>query len=91
MNEVDHCIALLSWVSKNRDVGQTFRSLSEATGIPERTLRDILDDAVEDSLDCMLREVADDFGYQYYIYKKRPKRSDKKIIDVVKRSFTNNY
>ena len=36
------CLALLAYVAKHRDEPQTYRSLSEATGIPLQTLREII-------------------------------------------------
>ena len=90
MVSINDCLALLDYVSKHRDDPQTQESLSEVTGIPQRTISDILTDDMEES-DSTLSRTAYKYGFEYRIFRGRMgrgdsysrKRSHPQIIDVV--------
>jgi len=87
MNE-DDCLALLSYVSKNRDKPQSLRILEEETSVPREYIRE----AIHAAQYCNysdLSEVAERYGFEFKIFKgwNTKSKRDKRIIDVVKRGY----
>jgi len=79
---VDDCIVLLSYVSKHRNEPQSRRILSDATGIPEKTLMHILTDCQE-----ILWHTAEKYGYDIWVAESFPAKCQfdrTKLIDAVK-------
>lgn len=87
MNE-DDCLAILSYVSKNRDGPQSLRILEEETGVPREYIREAIHQA-QYCLDSDLSEVAERYAFEFHIYKGWNSKSNKKkkIIDVVSRGY----
>lgn len=73
-----HCLALLSYVSKHREDFQTVYGLAEQCGIPRRTLREILAEAKEQKYNSLLYHVARNYGYEFIVLEKTQGR----VIDV---------
>lgn len=94
----DHCLALLSYVSKNRDEEQSVNYLAEKCGIPEPSLRMILNEFISQKVESLLFGVAMHFGYDFMVYANYydepatnhyDRRNDKKkVIDVVRCDWT---
>lgn len=79
------CEVLLSYVAKHRSDQQSIRSLAEACGIPDKTLQQILNQAL-DSPDgtSILHLVAYKYRYQFKVYDYRGRRTKGRVIDVVR-------
>lgn len=85
---VDHCLALLSYVSKNPNDNCTIRELSDKCGIPLMTLWHILDDAHNNRSESTLLRVAFCYGFDFMIYKGYNRATNQyikgKVISAVK-------
>lgn len=90
----DHCLALLSYVSQHREEEQSVNYLAEKCGIPEPSLRMILNEFISCKVESLLFGVAMCYGYDFMVYAnyyEEPalnhydrKNNKKKVIDVVK-------
>ena len=84
----DDCLALLSYVSKNRNEAQSLRILEEETGVPREYIRVAIHEA-QCCLDSDLSEVAERYGFEFKIFRgwNTKSKNSKRIIDVVKRGY----
>jgi len=90
MASINDCLMLLDYVSKHRDDPQTQESLSEAIGMSQQRISEILNED-EEWGDSTLSRTAYKYGFEYKIFKGRMGRGDgysrrkkhPQIIDVV--------
>lgn len=64
----EHCLALLSYVARNRDEPQSISQLARECGIPKTSLYRILTDATIDKTHSLLYGMALQYGFEFYIY-----------------------
>ena len=85
---VDDCIVLLEWACKNGDRCVSLSIIEAETGIPDDTIRMILNQAVEFGVHSRLYSVATCFGFLYHIdrawNKENRYKPRKIIIDAVR-------
>ena len=87
---VDDCLILLEWACKNGDRCVSLAVLEEETGIPDATIRVMLNDAVKYGVHSKLYAVASCYGFVYRVAPSLNKderyrsRKSKAIIDAVR-------
>ena len=95
----DHCICLLSYVSRHRNEPQSITKLAKQCKIPYTTLYTILGEAYASRDNSLLRGVALNYGYDFYVYSTwnnlrfpSPKNiKGTRIIDVVRMNGSDKY
>lgn len=83
---VDDCIVLLEWACRNGDRMVSLSIIEEETGIPDDTVRVILNEAMRYRGDSLLAGVASCYNFDYYIFpdwnKEKRYERKKRIIDA---------
>lgn len=86
------CEVLLSYVARHRSDNQSIRSLAEACGIPQKTLQQILGEALESpDGSSLLHRVASKYRYRFKVYDYRGRRTRGRVIDVVREDYTQEW